>query len=612
MSKKLTLTNIASENIVVGNETSTTQIDSQTLDMSDFIMIESNVSRSNSDASLANSSTRTINPDGTRTLNHGNFKSIEASETREVNRNKYINYEIFHENVLGEDGNIKYNKFTVAYGGKIRRDGDPSSNRECHEHANNRRINNPVKIFSKRLCDLVDKVSKNNFKNQVELFNYTLIEIMKFYGVEGKSFALADSEAKKFIKRAKANITKFRAKKALEIASRKATAPSLAPSESSDIPVITINDSETIVDNSNLQPSESSEQITLVSTNEQKTSEEMEEEIKRLEKETRRMKELMSALEDEIKEFEKCKNKLEFLIRKACEKHDLGITMLLNYDYSDKTFPETLESYLNNIRYCTFNKTNKSGSKQEVRTVAYTYDRKHDILCYGASVFRKVPTSLISNTSSTVNRPVNLPKNVEKIIYSEDRGRAVARLRLIRAPVIVNEFSKTVLKKEYEIKETDDKKRYEQYMSLMSSAFNDALLHYVCYNEKKTGTNNKHGEKKYGCSNRKSNGKKDLKILDKVISENPILKEELSFQNIPKSTLNKKMKNPKSLRSNLSNSSIGSSNSVRSNNSRSNSNKNKASENIVTHNVDLSTNQKTITTDEQFKNVTQNSSYNMY
>jgi len=569
MNNKLNLTN-TTKITQDQNNLDTLKVDSQTINVEDFIMVDLNVSHSNSDTSLANSSTRTINPDGTRTLNRGNFKTIESRNTLKVNRNKYVDYEIYHDDVIGKDNNVKYNKFTVIYGSRIRRCGDPTSRQECFSQAQNRRINNPVLIISKRLCNLVKNVPKEKFKSQVELFNYTLIEIIKFHGVKGVSLALTDEDAKKFINRAMDIIKKnIKAKKEAETSiSSSSNSNSNSNSNANDV----INIIET---KKNENISESNSQSINLPSIEQKTQE-IEEEIMNMEKETERLKEMTEALDIEISQFKKCKNKLEFLIKKTFEEQNFNdVTMLLKYDYCDETFPETLESFINNIRYITFTRNNSSGTKQESRTIAYTYDKKNDILCYGASVFRKAPSNLVS-------------KNPENIAYNEDRGKAIARLRLIRTPVIVNSFSKTNLKKTYEItSNSNDVNSHEQYANLVSEAFRDSLLHYVCY-----------GEKKYGCSNRKSNSKKDLKNLDKVISKNPFLYEELTFKNVPKNVSNCKTKQTKSLRSNLSSSTIGSSNSNRS------SNRNKTNDIDVNFDVNSTTG--------NIKKDVNVSSYNMY
>jgi hypothetical protein len=515
-------------------------------DLCDTSYANSNISCSSSDS--LNQSTRIVNPDGTRTLIRGIFKVVEDGENLKTRRNKYFDFEIDHE------------KNILSYGARIRRSTDPSSKNECRDEAKLRRIRNPVKIVSKRLCSLVRNVPKEEFRNRVELFNYTLVTAMRFQSVEGESYSLTDGKAKEYITMTEEIITKYKKrleKEAAEIKKREESAKKKLEGELAQL--CRDNNSEKIVipDSNSTSPVESS-------------SEEMEKQIEEFNLKAQRVKEMREALEAEIKVFESLKlgQRFEFLIKKYLEKHSnnrdsSSVRSIINRDYNDESFPSTLEKYRENIQYFVHRKSNTSGTRQEYKVVAYTYDPETDTLYLGSCIYSKRP----SNIDKNQNGRTLTQGSSNKVTFNEEKGKKIATARLIRTPVIANNFSKNSPKglKMKVVNEHDDK--CSQYDDIIRSTFHNTLLHYVHDEQFESGLKKKNGKKEhkeFGCSNRQSNSKKDLRTLDNVIRTNPKLKDILDFSSfINEGTANKSKKSTSSMRRGNSNTSF--TNSVSSN-----------------------------------------------
>lgn len=143
--------------------------------------------------------------------------------------------------------------------------------------------------------------------------------------------------------------------------------------------------------------------------------------------------------------------------------------------------------------------------QKEIRTICYVYNKTFDVLNYGAAVWRQA--------RQDKNNIIN---------YDKNKGKKIALTRLIKSPVIINNFCKNNLKKiNFSLKNDDNKKRLV-YSQLLESGIENILLRYIY-------------SKNYGCSNRNSNSAASLKILERVIKGTPKIYNRLSFNKSSKS-----------------------------------------------------------------------------
>jgi len=473
------------------------------------------MSNNNINVKKSNKLRKIFNSNGTETWVRTNFIRSEKK------RIKYVSAEINH--------NLNIIKFAA----RIKNIEENVTKDFCNNQLEDRFEHKPVQIFSKTLCNLVRNLQKNDSINSINLFNDCIINLMHYYGVEHTCVYLSNDDAEKIIKKAKKTLEK-RVNKLHDNNTVDSNVNIFSELNNDNIDELNNNYSRelssNIIDefNNNIRESDSNIKIN-INLDEEKiceTSEinildnkainnnkqELKKQIKKFCNEKKLLEQKHLGLRKTVNIFDKTVNKINYLVQ---NKNDGFVNILVNQNYEKKSFPNFLQKYISGVKYLIC----KNRKREEYRIIAYTLDTNFDILSYGGSVFRQTPE--------------------KNIIYSEERGKAIALLRLIKTPVIISNFiashfgdvtlnpklAQSKKNKKYiknnRVKEA--KKAKENFNKLdnveIEENIKSILLKYLY-------------SKQFGCSNRASNSAECIKELNKVIKAKNIHNKNMHKKNL--------------------------------------------------------------------------------
>jgi len=474
----------------------------------------------------------------------------------EKKRSKYFEVRVDHENN------------TIYCGCKIKRIKENVTKAYCRNVATNRLTKKPIILMSRDLCEMIRDIPPRDYKSRNEMFYHCLGQIPLSCGVENNSFCMTNEDFKKLLTRAletirirkvqknriylakiqkdlltndkgkmlnqlKKVIKKSEIKNMTIITCIKTTRENMLKNrklllcELNEISKISQeNNSQIIREISLAHPKKITSSLEIATSTDIKL---VEKEIKRLEEEKLRTEKQTRALEKQIeheqfiKEFINSPNKLKLLL----SKYTKSSPILINQNYDSDSFPNTLCYIISNVTFIINTKKNtvsrnvlnrkgnamivKKYNLMSTKIMAISYNEEHDVLTYGGCVYSETP------------------ETKKYMTYDEDIGKGNALQRLIKMPVIINNFSKTdincVNKLVKKIVLPNNKFERLECERKMRLVFDKILLQYL-YN------------KDYACYNNNSNTGKNIGKLEKISKSIPSLRKVLCPQNKQKKNLN--------------------------------------------------------------------------